>query len=406
MASEQKNDWTAVRQAAHDPEDARDVTEEEKAAFLEPPPVVSASGMKDPAENPEGWHLCRDLIDPLANELQAWLQKSEFTVEDVDSLQFLDVGVNGVGPDAYVNAWSRARVELDVKVSSEYRRTLEHHVRGLAQGAREVLRRLDELPPDDDNAHWRDVEIQSFAVQVVEPCLRYLRDLSGVLKGRQRRLAAPAAPVKGAGEGEQSRVGGRPEVPPANTRKAKRGKKADAEKAIRHYVVDRQSYYDSLKPGCQQHEVAARKQAEGMFSRNRLAKKLGLSAGLVSNTDAWKQIKADLFPDRPCDLLSKLRHSGGKVGFDIAEERAGQARGNQTFDAVVRNETRELIRAANLPEAAADQMVNQLEAGEITDADARETLDFYRDGEASRLADIEAEHQRPRKRRRNCHSDR
>jgi hypothetical protein len=204
---------------------------------------------------------------------------------------------------------------------------------------------------------------------------------------------------------EWAAVSGKREAPPPKTEKARRGKKAQAERAIRHYLVDRQSYYDSLKPRCQQHEVRACKQAKGEFGRNILSKTLGLSAGLVSNTLAWKQIKADLFPDSPGDLLSKLRHSGGRVGFSIAEEAAGQARGDQTFDAVVRDETLESIREANLPEAAADQLVSQLQAGEITNDAARDMLENFREGEANRLADIEAE-QRPRKRRRNRNSDR
>ena len=189
------------------------------------------------------------------------------------------------------------------------------------------------------------------------------------------------------------------EIPLPNTGKRPRGKKADAEKKICYYVVDRQTYYDSLKPRCQQNDASALKQAEGMFGRNKLAGLLGLSAGMVSSTKAWKDIKADLFPASRADALSKIRHSGSKVAFDIAEEAAGQASGDQTVDAVVRNETLVLIRAANLPEAAAEQMVNQLQAGAMTDTDARDMLESYQDGETSRRADIEAEHQRPRQRR-------
>ncbi len=181
-----------------------------------------------------------------------------------------------------------------------------------------------------------------------------------------------------------------------------RGKKVEAEKAIRHYIVDQQSYYDRLKPRCQANDPAAIEQAEKTFGRNKLAQVLVLSAGMVSSTTAWKRIKADLFCG-PRDAVSTIRHSGrrrvgidsGRVGLDIAEEFAGKARGDLTGDTVVRNETLQLIDNANMPTETAEQIINQLTAGDISDNAAREMIESYREGEASRLAD-----HRPRRKKR------
>lgn len=202
-------------------------------------------------------------------------------------------------------------------------------------------------------------------------------------------------------------VGVKQETPPATSRKTSRGKKPDAELAIRRYIADHHDYYDSLKQGCQQHDPITRRQAEKMFGRNALVKHLGLTAGTVSGTDVWqKQIKPDLFPERPGDALSKLRHSGGKVGFEIAVEWAGGARGDQTSDAVVRNETVAMIRAATLPQDAKDQIESQLQTGAITDDEARYCLECYRDSEKSRKADRQPERRISLNRRRNDKSDR
>jgi hypothetical protein len=222
--------------------------------------------------------------------------------------------------------------------------------------------------------------------------------------GGQKWLAAK--PKRGEGSdgnttAEQANNGndklaGDAENPPAlNTGRKPRGNKPDAEKAIGHYVVERQNYYDSLKPRCQQNDAAAIRQARATFGRNTLVKNLHLSGGTVSSTAAWTKINADLFHG-PRDGLATIRHSGQKVGADIAEETAGQARGSVTFDEVIRHETIDLIRKANMPAAAAEQFVNQLTAGDIDDDDAREMLESYGEGETSHQADLAAAH-KPRR---------
>ena len=214
-------------------------------------------------------------------------------------------------------------------------------------------------------------------------------------------------------------VATKPEKPTSAKIQTKpRGKKAKVETAIGHYLVERHTYYDNLKSRCQNNDAAAARLAKTTFGRNALVKLLKssgitVSAGTVSTTLAWKAIKSDLFPDSPRDAWSTIRHSGqkrmgiddGRKGIEIAEESAGQARGNQTVDAVVRNETLGLIRTASMPDEATGQLVNQLQAGDITDDAAREMLEWYRDGESSRLADLKAE-RRPRRRRKTLDSDR
>jgi len=184
-----------------------------------------------------------------------------------------------------------------------------------------------------------------------------------------------------------------------------RGKKPEAEKAIHIYVVERQSYYDSLKPLCQQNDAVALKQAKKTFGRNVLARKLKLSLGMVTATKAYKKIKAELSSASPRDALTSLRHSGKKVGFDIAEECAGQAAGDTTYDSVEHNETLELLRAANMPTETEQQIISQLQAGAINDATAREWIENFREGEKNLQLDLKAD-RKPRQRPKTRDSDR
>ena len=80
------------------------------------------------------------------------------------------------------------------------------------------------------------------------------RDATGVL--------APA------GDGEATATPAQPQGVATGTKP--RGSKPKAEKEIRIYIVERQTYYDSLKPRCQQNDTVAIRQAETMFGRNAL----------------------------------------------------------------------------------------------------------------------------------------
>ena len=56
---------------------------------------VATSRIKDPADGPNSWHICRDFIDPLAAELEEWLRNPESTPDD---LKWFDVGLKRLGP--------------------------------------------------------------------------------------------------------------------------------------------------------------------------------------------------------------------------------------------------------------------------------------------------------------------
>lgn len=141
------------------------------------------SGVKDPTENPEAWDICRDFIDPLADELE---KRSRCSIDDIEALEWFGVGMDGVGPAAYTNAWERVRIELGAYLPGHVCESFELYVRGLVERAKEAAREFTELSgKDDEDASWqRDVVMKDFAVNVVEPCLGCLRNTSAVLKRR------------------------------------------------------------------------------------------------------------------------------------------------------------------------------------------------------------------------------
>jgi hypothetical protein len=88
---------------------------------LDPEEVEFVSRYRHPDEIGEGWHPCRDFIDPLADALEGWLRRSEAEGLDysepttLDRLMFILAGIIVVGGGCTQNAaWSRARAWFDV----------------------------------------------------------------------------------------------------------------------------------------------------------------------------------------------------------------------------------------------------------------------------------------------------
>lgn len=151
--------------------------------FLSPLTARNDSGIKDPEEVGDAWHICRDFLDPLANELEAWVRSPQPTIADIELLLWFDIGMDGgAGPEERINAWRQAKAFLDVKGLTAVRDSLERAVSGLAQQAAKVLSQLEVLPLDGEESQWRNVAIASFQVQAVEPCLADLRAVSAELK--------------------------------------------------------------------------------------------------------------------------------------------------------------------------------------------------------------------------------
>ena len=140
---------------------------------------VATSRIKDPADGPNSWHICRDFIDPLAAELEEWLRNPESTPDD---LKWFDVGLKRLGPDAYINAWDRARTFLMRHKLTEIRQSLEDAIHDVATNATRYAGKSDEPPLDAEGAERLRVATLAFSVQVVEPCLTHLRNLSHELK--------------------------------------------------------------------------------------------------------------------------------------------------------------------------------------------------------------------------------
>ena len=171
---------------SHDwPHDDRDQMYEER--------VHRKRGIRDPEDDPDSWDICRDFIDHLANELEMWHVPSETDEESLEGLTWFHVGCDGVGPDARVHAWDRARIELSAGFPMSFVRSLEDAVRQVSERARHAIVRYRKLCERDDPEMPPDVEIMNFEVSVVEPCLRFLRNFSRTVG---RELAGTSSRAK------------------------------------------------------------------------------------------------------------------------------------------------------------------------------------------------------------------
>ncbi len=213
-------------------EDCRDLLADELGEWLRELDHTAISRIKNPDEVGDDWHLCRDFIDPLADELEEWLRKRDHTADDIECLRWFAVGMNGVGPDSCVNGWNRTRAFLMLNVPMEFRQALEDAVSGLAQQARSVLCELENLPLEGKDAQRRDVTISSFEVQVVEPCLTNLRQMSQEL---QRRWPAKQCPPRPGNEATGEGDGRAGPTPPSGK---KRGRPRDTDPKADKRIYD------------------------------------------------------------------------------------------------------------------------------------------------------------------------
>jgi hypothetical protein len=151
--------------------------DEDLGDFLEPIPVENP--IRDPyKEDHLPWHICPDFLNPQIEELNKWLKKSEHTIDDIESLQWFDVGIdNDVGPDNIVNAWSSAKYWLKT-CAPELKDDVENIFRALAKKSCEAYRKLHKTEEE-----WQDVLISQFG-NYVEQCSRDLSYISRLLQDR------------------------------------------------------------------------------------------------------------------------------------------------------------------------------------------------------------------------------
>ena len=133
--------------------------------------------VKDPHESPESWDVCMCFIDPMGDWLEKWLQRPSPSSKDIEYLDIYDNCLCQHG-DTYV-AWERALVELSIH--GDLAVSLKSHIRAVGEKAREAT---DELARQNSSLTPQKV-LLLFTNRAVRPCLRFLRNVSVVVKRRQ-----------------------------------------------------------------------------------------------------------------------------------------------------------------------------------------------------------------------------
>jgi hypothetical protein len=153
----------------------------------------------------------------------------------------------------------------------------------------------------------------------------------------------------------------------------------DLDGAIREYKARRAAQYNDLAEGVRQGKPGAKKSAQQLFGRNAIARALGVRArAMVTKSEPWQEIAAELQLSRNLKGRSPLNRSK-RIGLSIAEEQKAldKTGSPQVLDQVISNETISLMRR-ELPPEVAEEAINKLERGEMTDDGARHLIDLYR----------------------------
>ena len=150
--------------------------------------------------------------------------------------------------------------------------------------------------------------------------------------------------------------------------------------AIREYKAKRSPRYSELMEAIKNRKPGAKKDARKIFGRNVIVKALGVrSSSMVSKSPAWIAIAEELeipLRRKKATGTSRTRQTG-KIGFDKASEQASLAAADASDPAAPllaaeREETLCMIR--QLPKEQAQPIFEKYEAGEMTDKQARTTV--------------------------------
>ena len=150
---------------------------------------------------------------------------------------------------------------------------------------------------------------------------------------------------------------------------------ADLDEAIREYKAERASSYKDMVTGIKASKAGAKKSARKVFGRNAVARALGVKASaMVSNSLVWQRIAEELKLQGV--RKGQTRSSKQRIGLDIAIEEKAEATGESVVDQVVRDETIRLLKKS-MPAAAAEDAIEKLVRGEISDDQARELIEIF-----------------------------
>ncbi len=165
--------------------------------------------------------------------------------------------------------------------------------------------------------------------------------------------------------------------------KRKKMTKAEAEIAIRKYIIDNQARYDLWKWGASTGDARAVKHARKVFGRNSLVNEFKCSCGTVSATEIWQEIKQDLGFDKPAKIQ---RLTGKKIGLDIALEEASGQVGDTTASEVELRDTIRLVEK-DLPAGEASEVVARLNVGDMSVDDALSLINIVNQQKADAQSD-------------------
>ncbi len=165
--------------------------------LFDPEPAEPVARIKEVDESGRAWHVGLDFLDPLADEVEEWLDDFEGTAQNLEDLTYIFIAiVRDVGSQQAEDDWRRARAWFDV-----------HGPVGFA----DLFLRSTTKVFEDAQALWghclnqRSEEDQPnfgyFEIRIIEPYIDNLRDWSRELKLHFPPGAPPAKPGKGKGDG-------------------------------------------------------------------------------------------------------------------------------------------------------------------------------------------------------------
>ncbi|MFL5330872.1 MAG: hypothetical protein ACJ8C4_18400 [Gemmataceae bacterium] len=152
----------------------------------------------------------------------------------------------------------------------------------------------------------------------------------------------------------------------------------DLDNAIREYKAERASTYPDLVAGVRRGNEGAQRSARRIFGRNAIAKALGVrSKAMVSGSPVWREIAEEL----GLAGKNKSKHATRKkIGIEIAIEEHSSSTSKSVGDTVIRNETIALIQKV-VSKREADQIIDKLVTGAISDDEARQIADLMLNSE-------------------------
>ena len=158
----------------------------------------------------------------------------------------------------------------------------------------------------------------------------------------------------------------------------------DLDEAIREYKAKRAGRYAELKDAIEDGKSEASEAAQKLFGRNAIARFLSVkSQGMVGKSPAWIAMAEDLHLHLKRNGARGTRRTQkpGKIGEEIAQEKAAERVARDAVPAVERREQeetrrqiRQLAKSSEKGKEDAEALLEKYEMGEITDEQVRQTV--------------------------------